>query len=162
MVRLAPLSAADLDKLANGASTFRGLVIAKGSLSAPEVLAVLRDVSSAAVQVAPIAWLVIEDEAVVGMISFTRFVSCEGNVSQDDRRDFGYLIAPGHRGRGIATRAIAAFVEIARDRGLKVLTAETDRSNPASQRVLTKNGFTASSAPADSVGQEVILWSLDL
>jgi len=60
----------------------------------------------------------------------------------DGRVEIGYgLAAPAH-GRGLATEALTALGSWALDQPeVAVLTAETDRGNLASQRVLTRAGF---------------------
>ena len=55
--------------------------------------------------------------------------------------DLGYYVDPARWGEGIATRAVALACTLARDEGLLRLTAHTLVSNPASGRVLEKNGF---------------------
>ena len=55
--------------------------------------------------------------------------------------ELGYWIARAHWGRGIATEASAALVEIARTLRLKSLEASHFLDNPASARVLEKLGF---------------------
>ncbi|HZN21064.1 MAG TPA: GNAT family protein [Gaiellaceae bacterium] len=54
----------------------------------------------------------------------------------------GYWVDDARRGRGLATRAVAAVVELAfGELGLHRLEAATLVDNVASQRVLEKNGF---------------------
>jgi RimJ/RimL family protein N-acetyltransferase len=55
--------------------------------------------------------------------------------------ELGYWIARPFWGRGIATEASAALIEIARALGLKRLEASHFIDNPASARVLDKLGF---------------------
>ena len=57
--------------------------------------------------------------------------------------ELGYWIARAHWGRGLATEACAALVEIARALGLATLEGSHFLDNPASARVLEKLGFTA-------------------
>ncbi|WP_069742713.1 GNAT family N-acetyltransferase [Streptomyces sp. EN23] len=54
----------------------------------------------------------------------------------------GYWVAEGHAGRGLATAAVRAVCEAARDRlGLHRVEAATVTDNAPSQRVLAKAGF---------------------
>jgi RimJ/RimL family protein N-acetyltransferase len=53
----------------------------------------------------------------------------------------GYWIARAHWGRGIATEACTALVEIARTLGLASLEGSHFLDNPGSGRVLEKLGF---------------------
>ena len=55
----------------------------------------------------------------------------------------GYWVDQRRAGRGLATAAVAAVLEVAwRDLGLHRVEAGTRADNVASQRVLEKNGFT--------------------
>lgn len=65
-----------------------------------------------------------------------------GNVLsfvKDGRREVGYWIGREFWGRGVATQALAAFLE---DETTRPLYAFVVRGNPASVRVLEKCGFT--------------------
>ena len=55
--------------------------------------------------------------------------------------EMGYWIARAHWGRGFATEAGAALIEIARTLGLSSLDGSHFTDNPASARVLEKLGF---------------------
>ncbi|HEX8842785.1 MAG TPA: GNAT family N-acetyltransferase [Sphingomicrobium sp.] len=55
--------------------------------------------------------------------------------------EMGYWIARGHWGRGIATEACKALIDIARTLGLAQLEGSHFLDNPASGRVLEKLGF---------------------
>jgi RimJ/RimL family protein N-acetyltransferase len=55
--------------------------------------------------------------------------------------ELGYWIATPHWGRGLATEACTALVEIARVLGLAALEGSHFVDNPASARVLDKLGF---------------------
>jgi RimJ/RimL family protein N-acetyltransferase len=55
--------------------------------------------------------------------------------------ELGYWIARSHWGRGIATEACTALVDIARTLGLPSLEGSHFTDNPASARVLAKLGF---------------------
>jgi RimJ/RimL family protein N-acetyltransferase len=66
-----------------------------------------------------------------------------GNIvsfrEDDGRREVGYWLGRPYWGKGIATRALAIFLDLVTDRPL---CAEVSIDNPASLRVLQKNGFT--------------------
>lgn len=70
-----------------------------------------------------------DDQLVGNIVSFNR----------DGVREVGYWIGREHWGRGIATRALAAFLEIEKSRPLHAYVA---KHNVASVRVLEKCGFT--------------------
>jgi RimJ/RimL family protein N-acetyltransferase len=55
----------------------------------------------------------------------------------------GYWIARPHWGRGFATEACGALIDIARTLGLATLEGSHFIDNPASARVLEKLGFEA-------------------
>lgn len=59
----------------------------------------------------------------------------------DGAVEIGYGLAPLARGRGIATEAVRAIVEVARAHGVTAILAETDDGNLASERVLERTGF---------------------
>lgn len=52
----------------------------------------------------------------------------------------GYNVVPGHRGKGVATRALALILPEARRRGLAHVDLTTDADNLASQAVILHNG----------------------
>ncbi len=57
--------------------------------------------------------------------------------------EMGYWISRPHWGRGLATEACGALIEIARTMGLPTLEGSHFVDNPASARVLEKLGFEA-------------------
>ena len=57
--------------------------------------------------------------------------------------ELGYWVARDHWGRGIATEACRAVIDIARTLRIPALEAAHFLDNPASARVLEKLGFTA-------------------
>ncbi|MFF7313003.1 GNAT family N-acetyltransferase [Streptomyces sp. NPDC008137] len=61
----------------------------------------------------------------------------------DGSAELGYRIGEQAAGRGVATAAVAQVCRLAAaDYGLTSLTAATTLDNPASMRVLSRNGFT--------------------
>ena len=91
----------------------------------------------------------------------TRTVLADGDVAgnvvsfvQGPEREVGYWIGRAFWGRGVASRALAAFLGIETRRPL---TAHVAKHNVASRRVLEKCGFSVcgeavvAGAPADSV-----------
>ena len=65
---------------------------------------------------------------------------------QDDRREIGYWIGKPYWGKGIATAAVAQFVELLTERPIFAHVAE---HNAASIRVLEKCGFVRSMKQPD-------------
>ncbi len=52
----------------------------------------------------------------------------------------GYAVVPWKQRRGIATKALGAMLQVAREQGLHEVEITTDPDNLASQRVITANG----------------------
>lgn len=76
---------------------------------------------------------------------------CFKGLSQDGKVEIGYGLLPEYFGNGYATEAVLAAVKwAASQEGVKVIEAETDADNKASQRVLYKVGFL----PTGEIGQE--------
>ena len=64
----------------------------------------------------------------------------------EDRREVGYWVGREFWGRGVATRALVAFLDEVSERPIYAGVAET---NVASIRVLEKCGFTVAEADAE-------------
>jgi RimJ/RimL family protein N-acetyltransferase len=61
------------------------------------------------------------------------------------REELGYWVGKAYWGQGIATRAVALFLDLLREMGLEgPIHAATVRTNEASQKVLRSNGFVFS------------------
>ncbi len=76
------------------------------------------------------------DEVAIGTIGFF------GPPDQDGQVMFGYGLVPGARGFGYATEAVGRLVELCRSHAdVRMMVADTDKGNTASQRVLDKNAF---------------------
>jgi len=84
------------------------------------------------------AFVILDGTALAGTISL---FNVTGRPTQSGM--VGYWIDQSRAGRGLATAAVAAILEVAwRDLGLHRVEAGTRADNVASQRVLEKNGFT--------------------
>ena len=67
---------------------------------------------------------------------------CFKGIGEAGEVEIGYGVAEDWRGNGYATEAVSALVEWAlKQSGVMRVTAETEPSNVASQRVLEKAGF---------------------
>lgn len=76
---------------------------------------------------------------------------CFKGITEEGSTEIGYGIEEDHQGCGYATEAVSALVDRAfRQPGVLCVTAETEESNAASQRVLKKNGFI----PTGETGEE--------
>ncbi len=76
---------------------------------------------------------------------------CLKGIDEFGSTEIGYGIAEDHQGCGYATEAVSALVDWALNQpGVSCVTAETEASNIASQRVLEKSGFI----PTGKTGEE--------
>ena len=67
---------------------------------------------------------------------------CFKGITKEGNTEIGYGIADEHQGCGYATEAVSALVDWAlKQPGVSCVTAETEESNIASQKVLEKTGF---------------------
>jgi len=102
------------------------------------------------------AWMIVSGDTAVGLCSFK-------HPPGDGEVEIGYGVARRWREKGHATRAIAALVEIARgDPTLLALTAETAITNPASAKVLERNGFIPIGTRQDEEEGDLVSWRLTL
>lgn len=68
----------------------------------------------------------------------------EAETAQADRAELGYILAPEHWGKGIASRIAALLVAKAeRQPSLRSLFAIIDPANIPSRKILINNGFTS-------------------
>lgn len=112
------------------------LSVAEGYLAFPEALphmiAALQD------GMAPrwFSYLIIDQqhEIVVGLGGFT-------GPPEGGTVEIGYSVAPDARGQGHATRAVRAWLEIAREHGVQSVLAHTLPEGNASTAVLRRCGF---------------------
>lgn len=103
------------------------------------------------------AWLthlIIEGGTVVGMGGFT-------GPPRDGEVEIGYQVAPAHRGRGVATAAVRAWVDRARAAGVSRVVARTEPGALASARVLERAGF-GRDPDRDDPDDGARWWRLDL
>ena len=76
---------------------------------------------------------------------------CFKGISENGSTEIGYGIADNYQGHGYATEAVSALADWAiKQPGVTCVTAETEESNIASQRVLQKSGFL----PTGEIGEE--------
>ncbi len=92
-----------------------------------------------------VAWILLSGERVVGCVTVTGIVRGPFLSAH-----LGYWVDQDFTGRGIGSAAVAFAVESARTSlGLHRLQAATLLSNPASQRILGRAGFTEIGVAAD-------------
>jgi len=129
-----------------------GLTLPPGGVDNPDGLAIVRAmVWRLHEQRCRGAWMIVSGDEVVGLCSYRR-PPAEGEV------EIGYGVAESRRGRGHATRAIEGMCEKALAAGVRMLFAETAVANPASGRVLEKNGFALTGTRIDAEDGEVLEW----
>ena len=76
---------------------------------------------------------------------------CFKGITSEGSAEIGYGISEEYQRHGYATEAVSALVDWAlKQPGIVCVTAETEETNVASQRVLCKAGFT----PAGEIGEE--------
>jgi RimJ/RimL family protein N-acetyltransferase len=82
--------------------------------------------------------LILKDELFgIGLAGF------KGAPTTGGEAEIGYGISPNYQNRGLMTEAVGGLLTwAAQQPGCRSVTAETLKNNPASQRVLIKNGFT--------------------
>jgi RimJ/RimL family protein N-acetyltransferase len=68
---------------------------------------------------------------------------------EGDQAEVGYWVAPWARGRAVATNAVCALVEMTASSGIRRLVAKTAPRNVASQRVLSRSGFSQVGEPTE-------------
>ena len=94
-----------------------------------------------------------------------RTIEVDGEVAgsvvswpHDGRRDVGYWIGREHWGRGVATAALRAFLDVDRHRPLY---ADPFESNTGSIAVLRRCGFTEAGRETGPAGTQVVLVRAD-
>ena len=158
MTKLIELEDADFNWLLDENASPRGeLRRPPGGVDQPPVMGVIRRMNQRlAAAGCNCAWMIIEDGEVVGLCSFK-------TPPSEGKAEIGYGIAPSRRKRGYATSAVGAIIEVARtDPAVTALVAETAVSNPASERVLEKNGFSKVGRRHDTDDGPMSLWQLVL
>ena len=154
---LHPMTDADYAWMLGEADQCDGLSLCKGGIAPVEVTSMLRGISQglASGVAHPVAWTIADNDEVIGMISF---------VARDEHgtHELGYGMAGAHQGRGIMTRAIGELVGLLRGHGLDRVTANTAIVNPASQRVLERNGFVQTGTKEDPEDGALLTWAIDL
>ncbi len=135
-----------------------GHTLATGGIESPEILQMLRVLAAqVSARFVPAAWLIVENNEVIGMCSL------KAPPSADGAADIGYGIAETQRGRGCGGRGIAEIVAWARTEPLiNTLTAETSINNTPSQSVLKRNGFEHTGNRLDDEDGMLLCWRLSV
>lgn len=154
MTALVPCTDAHFAWMLGGEPPSPELRLPPGGVEAAPVMEMLRALMAQICNTHPVcAWLMMEDDEVVGLCSFTRAADGEGIPY------IGYGVAESRRGRGHATRAVRLMViEVLRDPKVRGIGAETAIANVPSQRVLEENGFAKTGTRIDDEDGEVFVW----
>ncbi len=131
-----------------------GLTEAPGGVDEDVVILLLRDLAANLHRAGCRShWLIIDGVEVVGLCGFKRPPGLSGEA------EIGYGIAKSCRNRGYATRAVGLMLDRGRREGASTLVAETTVSNPASQRVLERNGFYRRGTRRDDEDGDLLIWA---
>ncbi len=152
-VELIEVSDSDFDWMLGIVQYRESLRLPPGGVDDPGVLRIVREMTQKLHAAGCTgSWMIVRDGEVVGLCSYKR-PPARGRV------EIGYGIAPQRRDAGTATAAVAAIAQIASaDPTIDALIAETATNNPASQRVLEKNGFIRAGSRIDEEDGEVVSW----
>lgn len=75
------------------------------------------------------------------------------SAARDGEAEVGYGLAESARGRGLATEALQAVVQLAHDEGVPAVVALTDPANAPSHRVLQRCGFVRDGVETSDEGE---------
>jgi RimJ/RimL family protein N-acetyltransferase len=153
VIDLVAVEEADFEWMLGRGDSRHGLLLPPGGVDEPKTLSIVRRMNEALLKAHDRgAWMIVRDGEVVGLCSYIR-PPADGEV------EIGFGIAATRRNRGYASAAVAAVLQAAREDPLvAVVVARTATGNPASQRVLERNGFTQAGTDFDDEDGDVILW----
>jgi len=145
--------ASDFALLLVGNAPHPFVLVPDSVLGPPEVLRMLADLAaSIRADFAPSAWMVVDDDEIVGLLSAVR-PPAAGELH------IGYGIAPSRRHHGFATRAVTDIVAWAgTDSRIDRISAETAVDNRPSQRVLEANRFRVIGSRRDPEDGDLLIW----
>lgn len=161
-VRVEPLQLRWIEALLEGDAVFAarfGIPVADGWEGFPDALVPVRDAARRRDADPWGSHLIFDvtDGALVGLGGFK-------GAPSDGCVELGYAIAPGRRGRGLATAAVRTMIDRAVAAGVEVVVAHTLAERNPSTSVLAKCGFArvATVEEPDGGGDAVWRWELDL
>ncbi len=82
-------------------------------------------------------WMVDCQEEIVGISHLRHFLN---ERLRHEGGHIGYGVRPSRRGQGVATRLLALTLDEAAQKGLPCVLLVCDKHNPASARIIQKNG----------------------
>ena len=135
-----------------------GFGVPEGGVDTREVIEMLGALArTVGIQIDPAAWLIVNDDEVVGLCSITKAFAGSGVV------EIGYGIAPERRGSGFAAKAVSKMLDLARaDARITIVAAETAIDNLQSQGTLEKNGFRRTGERIDPDDGAVFCWQVEV
>jgi RimJ/RimL family protein N-acetyltransferase len=140
-ITLEPATDDDFRWLLGEISATRPVAIAP-NLAPADVISIVRGL--------PANWLILSESEIVGIIGI--------KTDHGDEVEIGYGIAASREGRGLASAAVGVLQPILRERGVRVVTAETSVDNIASQRALERGGFTRVGDRVDDEDGPLYCW----
>ncbi|MBF6540574.1 GNAT family N-acetyltransferase [Nocardia farcinica] len=134
-----------------------GLTLVEGYLAFPEAVAQTLETLRAGTAPQWYSHLIVDTATarVVGLGGFA-------GPPRDGVVEIGYSVAPSARGRGHATAAARAWIEAARERGVRTVIAHTLAQENPSTAVLRRCGFVQTGETMDPDEGPVWRWELDL
>jgi predicted acetyltransferase len=104
-------------------------------------------------------WLLSDEEVLLGEIRIRHRLT---PALEDYGGHIGYMVRPGERRKGYATRMLAMAMEKARVLGLPKVLVTCEPENIASVRVIRRNGGRLADEPAAKTGRVVSRYWIDL
>ncbi len=83
-----------------------------------------------------------DPERIFVIVAGDEVVGTMGAAGAEQPFEIGYCVGRAHWGRGYATAALGLLIREAQRKGITQFFADVFPGNPASMRVLEKNGFT--------------------
>jgi RimJ/RimL family protein N-acetyltransferase len=138
----------------NEGVSLAGFTVIDGNVAPPPVLQMLHDMAATIrPDFEPCAWAMMEEGLVLGLLSLVKPPKGDGAI------EIGYGVAGPARGAGVCIRAVADLIRWAQDDDrVSLIRAETSIANPASQRVLERNGFAVVGQRVDAGDGELLVW----
>ena len=135
------------------------LTLPPGGVDVPEILRIVRGMTRRLHEAGCRgSWIILSGNDLVGLCSYKQ-------PPKDGSVEIGYGVAAAHRGKGHATRAVAAMLEHASNNpAVHRVVASTAAANLASQKALERNGFvrTGTGPGDDPEDGELVFWARDL
>jgi RimJ/RimL family protein N-acetyltransferase len=129
------------------------ITLPASEIAPPDVLAMLAGLAATVrPSFSPAAWMILKYDRLVGLCSLLK-------PPELGELTIGYGVAPSEHGQGAATAAIAALLDWTRDDArVSAVSAETSKTNLASQRVLERNGFALVGERYDEEDGDLLCW----